>query len=114
MKQELQHLLDKLLQIRDERDWAQFHTAKNLAVSISLEAAELLKHFQWTPEDDDPSHVKIDSLSDEIADILIYLLLISHKLDIDPIEAAYKKIQKNKEKYPAEMVSGKSYKYTEY
>jgi NTP pyrophosphatase (non-canonical NTP hydrolase) len=114
MNQDLHHLLDKLIQFRDERDWAQFHTTKNLAVSISLEAAELLEHFQWTTEDQDLSQEKVDSLSEEIADILIYLLLISHRLGIDPIEAAYKKIQKNKEKYPAEMVSGKSYKYTEY
>ena len=114
MKQELQHLLDKLIQFRDERDWAQFHTTKNLAVSISLEAAELLEHFQWTTEDQDLSQEKVDSLSEEIADILIYLLLISHRLGIDPAQAAYKKIQKNEQKYPAELVKGKSQKYTEY
>ncbi len=114
MDQDFQSILDSLIKFRDQRDWAQFQTAKNLAISISLEAAELLEHFQWTTENEDLSQEKIDSLSEEIADILIYLLLISHKLDIDPLKAARKKIQKNEEKYPAELVKGKSYKYTEY
>ena len=114
MDQELQNLLDSLIKFRYERYLAKFHTAKNLAISISLEAAELLEHFQWTTEYENLSQEKIDSLSEEIADILIYLLLLSHKLDIDPLEAARKKIQKNEEKYPAERVKGKSYKYKEY
>jgi len=114
MNKDLQDLLNRLIRFRDERDWAQFHTAKNLAISISLEAAELLEHFQWTTENEDLSQEKIDSLSEEIADILIYLLLISHKLDIDPIEAAGNKIQKNEKKYPAELVRGKNQKYDEY
>src|SRR6056297_524422 len=101
MDQELQNLLDSLIKFRYERYLAKFHTAKNLAISISLEAAELLEHFQWTTEYENLSQEKIDSLSEEIADILIYLLLLSHKLDIDPLEAARKKIQKNEEKYPA-------------
>lgn len=114
MDQGLQNLLDRLIRFRDERDWAQFHTAKNLAISISLEAAELLEYFQWSLEDVNLSQEKKDSLSEEIADILIYLLLISHELDIDPVEAAQKKIQKNEEKYPADLVKGKSHKYSEY
>lgn len=114
MEQHLQNLLDSLIKFRDERDWAQFHTAKNLAISISLEAAELLEHFQWTINDQDLSQEKIDSLSEEVADILIYLLLLSHNLGIDLIEAAHRKIQKNEEKYPAELVKGKSHKYDEY
>jgi NTP pyrophosphatase (non-canonical NTP hydrolase) len=114
MDQNLQELLNRLIRFRDERDWAQFHTAKNLAISISLEAAELLEHFQWTIDDQDLSQEKIDSLSEEIADILIYILLLSHNLGIDLIEAAHRKIKKNEEKYPAELVRGRSEKYTEY
>ncbi len=114
MNQEMQNLLDRLLEFRDKRDWAQFHTAKNLAISISLEAAELLEHFQWTPEGQDIPPEKLDLLSDEIADIFIYILLISHKLNIDPFKAVENKIKKNKTKYPAEKVKGKSAKYTEY
>jgi NTP pyrophosphatase (non-canonical NTP hydrolase) len=114
MDKDLQDLLNRLIRFRDERDWAKFHTAKNLAVSISLEAAELLEHFQWTLEDEDISPEKMESLSDEIVDILIYLLLLSHKLGIDPVQVAYKKIQKNEEKYPVELVKSKSYKFDEY
>ncbi len=114
MNEDLQDIIEKLIQFRDERDWAQFQTAKNLAISISLEAAELLEHFQWTTEDEDLSQEKINSLSEEVADILIYLLLFANKLDIDPVQAAKDKIEKNAKKYPADQVRGKSAKYTEY
>jgi NTP pyrophosphatase (non-canonical NTP hydrolase) len=114
MHHDLQTLLEKLIQFRDDRDWAQFQTAKNLALSISLEAAELLEHFQWTTEDQDLSPDERQAMAEEVADILIYLLLFAHKLGIDPVEAAYDKISKNAGKYPADMVRGKSFKYTEY
>jgi NTP pyrophosphatase (non-canonical NTP hydrolase) len=114
MHHDLQTLLDKLIKFRDERDWAQFQTPKNLALSISLEAAELLEHFQWTTEDQDISSDKREAMADEVADILIYLLLFAHKLNIDPVQAAQDKIEKNVEKYPADLVRGKSDKYTEY
>jgi NTP pyrophosphatase (non-canonical NTP hydrolase) len=111
---DLQTMLDTLIQFRDQRDWAQFQTAKNLAVSISLEAAELLEHFQWTTEDQDIPPDKRQAMAEEVADILIYLLLFAHKLGIDPVQAAQDKIEKNAQKYPAELVRGKSAKYTEY
>ena len=114
MDQNLQELLDRLIKFRDERDWSQFHTAKNLALSVSIEAAELLEHFQWTTEDHQLSEEQTDSASEEIADILIYILLLSDRLGIDPLKAAFEKIKKNEDKYPAEVVRGKSYKYTEY
>ncbi|MFP4035842.1 MAG: nucleotide pyrophosphohydrolase [Desulfovermiculus sp.] len=100
----LQAILDKLIKFRDERDWAQFQTAKNLAVSISLEAAELLEHFQWTTENQDIPPDKRDKMAEEVADILIYLLLFSNKLNIDPVQAVHDKIEKNAEKYPADLV----------
>ena len=114
MHHDLQTLLHTLIKFRDDRDWAQFQTAKNLAVSISLEAAELLEHFQWTTEDQNITPDKRNDMSDEVADILIYLLLFSNKLDIDPVQAAKDKIEKNAQKYPADLVRGKSAKYTEY
>jgi NTP pyrophosphatase (non-canonical NTP hydrolase) len=114
MHNDLQILLDKLIKFRDDRDWAQFQTAKNLAVSISLEAAELLEHFQWTTEDQAIPPDKRDKMVEEVADILIYLLLFAHKLGIDPVQAAKDKIEKNAKKYPADLVRGKSAKYTEY
>ena len=112
MHQDLQAILDKLIDFRDERDWAQFQIPKNLAISISLEAAELLEHFQWTTEDQDLSPDERQAMAEEVVDILIYLLLFAHKLGIDPVEAAYDKIEKNAEKYPADLVRGKSDKYT--
>ncbi len=114
MDKDLQDLQNKLIQFRDDRDWAQYQTPKNLALSISLEAAELLEHFQWTTEDQDIPPDKRDKIAEEVADILIYLLLFAHKLGIDPVEAAKDKIEKNGQKYPAELVRGKSAKYTEY
>ncbi len=114
MHHELQTLQDKLIQFRDDRDWAQFQTPKNLALSISLEAAELLEHFQWTTEDKDIPPDKRDNMAEEVADILIYLLLFAHRLDIDPVQAAHDKMAKNAAKYPADLVRGKSDKYTEY
>jgi NTP pyrophosphatase (non-canonical NTP hydrolase) len=114
MHHDLQSILNKLLQFRNERDWAQFQTAKNLALSISLEAAELLEHFQWTTEDQAIPPDKREAMADEVADILIYLLLFAHKLNIDPVQAAQDKIEKNAAKYPAELARGESDKYTEY
>ena len=114
MHHDLQTLLEKLIKFREERDWAQFQTAKNLALSISLEAAELLEHFQWSAENQDLSPDKRQAMAEEVADILIYLLLFAHKLGIDPVEAAQDKIEKNAQKYPAELVRGKSAKYTKY
>ena len=114
MHHDLQTLLEKLIQFRDERDWAQLQTPKNLAISISLEAAELLEHFQWSAENLDLSPDKRQAMAEEVADILIYLLLFAHKLGIDPVEAAQDKIEKNAQKYPADLVRGKSDKYTEY
>jgi NTP pyrophosphatase (non-canonical NTP hydrolase) len=114
MDEELHNVLHRLLQFRDARDWAQFQTPKNLAISISLEAAELLEHFQWTSEIQDIPPDKIEPLSDEIADILIYLLLMANRLGIDPVKAAEQKIKKNEQKYPADLVRGKNLKYTQY
>jgi NTP pyrophosphatase (non-canonical NTP hydrolase) len=113
MHPSLEDLLARLLSFRDERDWAQFQTPKNLALSISLEAAELLEHFQWTTEDEPLSQERVAAMSEEVADILIYLLLMADRLGIDPVQAAREKILKNEARYPAELVRGMSTKQTE-
>ncbi len=114
MEKNLQKLLERLLKFRDERDWARFQTPKNLALSITLEAAELLEHFQWTTDDEPLAKDKVEAMSEEVADILIYVLLLADRLGIDPVEAAFDKIEKNAARYPAELVRGKSQKYTQY
>ncbi len=115
MEKRLDELLNKIRNFRDERDWAQFHNHKDMAVSIVIEAAELLEHFQWKKEDelDETAKLKKDKISEEIADILIYLLELSDNLGIDIIEAAENKLKKNAEKYPVEKAKGSAAKYTE-
>ncbi len=100
----------------DERDWRQFHNPKNLAMALSVEAAELLEQFQWlTPE----QAVELDAarlarVEDELADVLNYVVRLADELDVDLTQAALRKIEKNHEKYPAERVRGSAAKYTEY
>ncbi len=100
----------------DERDWDQFHTPKNLASALSVEAAELLEHFQWL------QHGRIEELGDarlaevrhEMADVLVYLVRLADKLDVDLFAAVQDKMVLNREKYPAELVRGDARKYDEY
>ncbi|ACM93188.1 nucleotide pyrophosphohydrolase [Nautilia profundicola AmH] len=94
---------------RDERDWKQFHTPKNLAVSISIEAGELLEHFQWKEGCENKKDI-----SYEMADILAYLLLLADECSIDLEKAFLEKMEINKKKYPANKVKGSSKKYTAY
>jgi NTP pyrophosphatase (non-canonical NTP hydrolase) len=106
-----------LVKFRDERDWAQFHTLRNLIVSLNLEAAELLELTQWKsdpeitalPEDGE----RMEALRDECADVLLYLLLIAEKSGFDLLRAAAAKLEKNALKYPVEKCFGSSRKYTE-
>lgn len=102
----------------DERDWNQYHHPKELAISISLESAELLEHFQWEkkrPLQAIKSNKKlIQSLKNELSDILIYSFNFANKLDIDISEAIKNKIEENNRKYPAELVKGRAEKYTAY
>jgi len=95
-----------------ERDWEQFHSPKNLAMALAVEAAELLEHFQWLTERES-SHLdseKVREIEEEAADIQIYLLMIADKLGIDLIRAVEAKIEKNRAKYPAEQVRGSAAK----
>ena len=102
-----------ILEFRDQRDWQQFHSPKNLAISLSLEAAEILEHFQWTPPGAEIAPAKLLELEKEIGDVLIYLLLLASELQVDPVAAAVNKLEENREKYPVEKARGNATKYTE-
>lgn len=99
-----------------ERDWQQFHSPKNLVMALSVETAELTEIFQWQTEKDSytPNSATHARIEEEIGDIMIYLTTIAEKFNINPIEAAVKKVAKNRKKYPADMVRGKSDKYDTY
>ncbi len=102
----------KLLKFRDDRDWRQFHTPKDLAISLSLEAAELLEVFQWSGADLRRED-KLDKIKEELADVLSYCLLMADACGIDPDEILSAKIDRNAEKYPVEKARGRSEKYNE-
>lgn len=97
---------------RDERQWKQFHNPKDLAISLSLEAAELLEIFQWGG-DDLVCQDKIDKIREELADVLCYSILMADRCGLDMDEIIVNKMKKNGEKYPAEIARGNKAKYTE-
>ena len=110
---DLQALRSELDRFVAERDWDQFHTPKNLAMALIAEAAELLEHFQWlTPEQscDLPPHSRAE-VELEIADVLLFLLRLCDKLNIDPLQAAHKKLELNALKYPVDKARGRATKY---
>jgi len=109
----IEYILDKIKKFRDDRDWMQFHDPKNMAVSIMIEAAELLEHFQWKTKDEVQEYIKANKneISDEIADIAMYLFELAHNLDINLIQAMDKKLKKNETKYPIEKAKSKHTKY---
>ncbi|HWI81828.1 nucleotide pyrophosphohydrolase [Ramlibacter sp.] len=97
------------------RDWEQFHSPKNLASALAVEAAELLEHFQWLTEDQSrqlPAD-KLAAVSHEAADVLLYLLQLTDKLQIDLAQAAREKLELNAQKYPVERARGSSRKYND-
>ncbi len=105
-------LMQDITSFRDERNWKQFHTPKDLAISISLEAAELLEIFQWSGEDliVESKRAKIE---EELADVLIYCGLMADVVGLDVSEIITKKLAENRAKYPVEKAYGKSDKYTD-
>ncbi|MCD4706801.1 MAG: nucleotide pyrophosphohydrolase [Candidatus Sabulitectum sp.] len=111
----LNKLISEIRVFNDERDWAQYHSPKNLATSVLIEAAELAEIFQWLTENEsrELDEKGIKAAEEEIADVLIYLLNLSDKLGIDPVEASHRKILKNAKKYPADDSRGSRLKYTE-
>ena len=108
-------LLKKILEFRKDRDWEQFHNPKNLAISISLEAAELLENFQWKDLEESLKFAQENKgkISEEVADLLIYIFYLCNDLGIDFMNAIDKKIEVNSKKYPIDKSKGKSNKYNE-
>ena len=98
-----------------ERDWDQFHFPKNLAIALSVEAAELLEHFQWMPDRESATlpPEKRAGVREELADVLLYLIRLADKLDIDLVTAAVDKMAVNAKKYPVHKARGNSKKYTD-
>jgi dCTP diphosphatase len=109
-------LRDKLRTFAEARDWDQFHSPKNLSMALMVEVAELMEHFQWLTEAQslELAAKSKDAVSEELADILLYLIRLSDKLDVDLLQAALHKLEKNAVKYPAEQVRGSARKYSEY
>ena len=103
---------EDVLAFRDEREWAQFHNPKDLAISLSLEAAELLECFQWSGSDLDVSS-KDKAIREELADVLIYAIYLADSKGIDLASAIESKLAKNRDKYPVSVSRGSSKKYTE-
>ena len=109
MKQET---IEMILKFRDDRDWKQFHNPKDLAISISLESAELLEVFQWSGSDVSGENKK-DKIKEELADVINYCVLMADACNLDIDQIVQDKIKKNNEKYPVEKAKGKSEKYSE-
>lgn len=113
---DLNGLREQVSQFAEERDWRQFHSPKNLAMALSVEAGELLERFQWSTQDqsDNLSARDLAAVREEVADVFIYLILIADRLDIGLVEAAQEKLAINREKYPIDKAKGNSTKYSEY
>lgn len=111
----LEALAAELRDFATERDWDQFHSPKNLTMALAVEAAEIMEHFQWLTEEQSYAlpPEKLHQVREEIADVLIYLARLADRLGIDLLEAAAKKLEVNRAKYPADKVRGSAKKYTE-
>ena len=103
----MEEIREKLRKFNEERDWDQFHSPENLAKSIAIEAGELLECFQWN------NNYDIHALSDEIADVMMYCIMLADKVDIDLKSEILRKLEENGKKYPVEKAKGNSLKYTE-
>jgi len=112
----VQDLRDEIRAFIEERAWQRFHSPKNLAMALSVEASEIVEHFQWVTEEESRNlpREKLAEVRQEIGDVMIYLAELADKLGVDPVEAARAKVEINKRKYPAALVRGKASKYTDY
>lgn len=104
----------RIIDFRDARDWKQFHNPKDVALSLVLEATEVMEHFQWKNKEEIESYIKTNKndIGEELADVLYWVLLMSNDLNINILDALEKKIEKNQTKYPVEKAKGKHTKYT--
>ncbi len=98
---------DLLREFNNERDWMQFHSPENLAKSVAIEAGELLECFQWGPD------YQVEKVREELADVMMYCLMLADRTGIDPKQAMLDKLEKNRQKYPVEKAKGSSRKYDE-
>jgi NTP pyrophosphatase (non-canonical NTP hydrolase) len=112
---ELRDLRDRLRSFARARDWEQFHTPRNLATALAVEAAELLERFQWLTEDQSRAlpPAELQKVREEMADVLNYLVRLADKLDVNLIDAAREKIKLNEQKYPVDKARGSAKKYSE-
>lgn len=110
---DITELTEKIKKFRDERNWKQFHNPKDIALSLVLEASEVLEHFQWKNEKEIEKYVRKgkESIGEELADVLYWVLLLAHDLKIDLKKALIEKLKKNEEKYPVKKAKGKYLKY---
>ena len=109
---DIQELIDLLVKFRDERDWGQFHDSKNLALALSIEAAELNELFLWK-KDSESKNIDRERLKEELADVFAYALMLAERNNLSVSDIVKQKIQKNAEKYPVEECRGSSAKYKE-
>lgn len=105
----IKHIISELIKFRNERDWEQFHNSKDLALAISIEAAELNELFLWKKAED----VNVDKLKEELADIFAYAFLLAEKYDLNVEDIVLQKIKQNAEKYPVDKARGNATKYDE-
>lgn len=110
---EIQEIIDLINQFREEREWKQFHNPKDLAISLSIEASELLENFQWKSSEESIDKNKFD-IQRELADVIIYALMLSDDLNLDVGEIVESKLKENAEKYPIEKSRGSNEKYTSF
>jgi len=110
-RKSLGELQKSVVKFRDERDWKQFHNPKDLAISLVLEAAEVMEHFQWKNKEEMESHLQSHrkDVGEELSDVLYWVLLMANDLKVDVVKAFEEKLKKNAEKYPIEKAKGKEY-----
>jgi dCTP diphosphatase len=112
---DVKSLTKRIIKFRDARDWKQFHNPKDVSLSLVLEAGEVMEHFQWKNKEEMEKYVVTnkEDIGEELADVLYWILLMSHDLKIDVLKALENKIKKNEDKYPVEKSRGSHKKYTE-
>ena len=115
MMKSIEALTNRIISFRDARDWKQFHNPKDVALSLTLEASEVVEHFQWKNGKELEEYISANKehIGEELADVLYWVLLMSHDLGIDIVEALSKKMDKNEEKYTVSKAKGTHKKYTE-
>lgn len=113
---ELKALTQKILKFRNNRDWKQFHNPKDMAISLVLEASEVLEHTQWKSKEELEEYIKTHKkdIGEELCDVLYWVLLMSHDLKIDLLKQFEEKMAQNEKKYPIKKVKGKHKKYNQY